>query len=132
MKKFDNFTRALKNLESSRDYEPPFEPTIQAGIVSLFQICFEQAWKTMKALLEYHGLNTEQVASPRKIIKLAYQSRMISDQDGWLGLLDTRNELAHTYSEADSLEVIEKIRGVYIGLFQDLRDELAANWLPEE
>ena len=132
MKKFDNFSRALANLESSNVYEPPFEPTIQAGIVSLFQICFEQAWKTLKEMLEYHGLNTEQVSSPRKIIKLAYQNRMIADQENWLGLLDTRNELAHTYSEEDSLDAIQRIRDIYVGLFKDLHKELEANWLPEE
>lgn len=132
MKKFDNFAKALANLESSNVYSSPFEPTIQAGIVSLFQICFEQAWKTLKELLEYHGLNTEQVASPRKIIKLAYQNRMIEDQENWLKLLETRNELAHAYSADDSAEAIKRIRDVYISLFRSLREELTANWLPEE
>ena len=132
MKKFDNFAKALANLESSNVYSPPFEPTIQAGIVSLFQICFEQAWKTLKELLEYHGLNTERVSSPRKIIKLAYQNRIIEDQENWLRLLDTRNELAHTYSADDSAEAIRRIREVYIVLLGKLREELAANWLPEE
>ena len=47
-------------------------------------------------------------------------------------MLDSRNELTHTYSEEDSLEAINKIRTQYIPLFKALREEVRDKWLPEE
>ena len=132
MKKFDNFSKALDNLIGSGSYQPPYTPTIQAGIVALFKICYEQAWKMLKELLEYHGLNPDGFSSPRPITKLAFQHKIISDQETWLDVLDSRNELAHTYSEEDSFEAINKIRTKYIPLFLELRTETANKWLPEE
>ena len=132
MKKFDNFSKALDNLIGSSDYQPPYTPTIQAGIVALFKICYEQAWKMTKELLEYHGLNPDEFSSPRPITKLAFQHKMINDQKTWLDMLDSRNELTHTYSEEDSFEAINKIRTQYVPLFIALRTEVLDKWLPEK
>ena len=55
MKKYDNFCRSLANLEESCQLEPPYSTVVLSGLVSLFQICFEQSWKAMKDILERHG-----------------------------------------------------------------------------
>jgi nucleotidyltransferase substrate binding protein (TIGR01987 family) len=83
----------------------------------------------MKAVLEEHGRTEEKIGSPRGIIKLAYQCKMVSDCEGWLGLLEARNILAHTYSEEQSIVVISDLKGEYIELFRKLKAELEENWL---
>jgi nucleotidyltransferase substrate binding protein (TIGR01987 family) len=83
----------------------------------------------IKAVLEYHGRTEEKIGSPRGIIKLAYQCRMISDCDGWLKLLEARNVLAHTYSNEQALAVISDLKIEYIKLFRKLKSELEENWL---
>lgn len=133
MRKYENFKKALKNLEVCEQYEEPYDVVTQTGLVSLFSICFEQAWKAMKEILESHGFGEGKTGSPKMIIKLAYHAGMIEDEAGWLELLDRRNEVAHTYAvhtynEEVALEVIERTKERYLLLFQDLADEIEANW----
>lgn len=129
MKKYDNFCKALENLKEGAMLKEPYTVVEQTGIVGLFEICFEQSWKVMKETLEEHGRFEEKIGSPRAIIKIAYQCGMILNEDGWLGLLKTRNLLAHTYSDEQSLEMIRKLKTDYLGLFEDLKKELNENWL---
>ena len=45
MKKYENFKAALNNLKDIYDYEERYSNGETAGIVGLYEICFEQAWK---------------------------------------------------------------------------------------
>lgn len=72
MKKYENFCRALSNLEENRHLEPPYSTVVLSGLVSLFQICFEQSWKAMKEILELHGYAESATGSPRMVLRLAY------------------------------------------------------------
>lgn len=107
----------------------PYSVVVQTGIAGLFEICFEQSWKMMKALLEEHGRYEERIGSPRAIIKLAYQCGMISDCDGWLVLLDTRNILSHTYSEEQAHAAIVQLKNGCLDLFDALKSQVEENWL---
>jgi nucleotidyltransferase substrate binding protein (TIGR01987 family) len=129
MKKFDNFCKALANLEEGLKLREPYTIVEQTGIVGLFEICFEQSWKVMKAVLEDHGRTENKIGSPRGILKLAYQCGMISDSEGWLEILEARNILSHTYSDEQSLAVISDLKSQYIELFRTLKSELEENWL---
>ena len=52
MKKFENFKAALVNLNDIFSYKEPYGNVEIAGMVGLYEICFEQSWKAMKELLE--------------------------------------------------------------------------------
>lgn len=129
MKKYDNFCKALSNLKEGAKLEEPYTIVEQTGIVGLFEICFEQSWKLMKEILENHGRIEERIGSPRAIIKIAYQCGMIENCDGWLKLLESRNILAHTYSDEQSLEIIKKIKSNYLIIFEDLKNAIDDRWL---
>lgn len=129
MKKYDNYCKALGNLKEGLKLEEPYSIVEQTGIVGLFGICFEQAWKLMKDVLEEHGRFDAKTGSPRAIIKIAYQCGMIADGEGWLELLGARNILAHTYSDEQAMNVIRKVRSDYADLFEELKAELDARWL---
>ena len=62
MKKVENFRRALKNLKEIETRQPPYDTITQTGMVSLFEICFEQAWKAMKEQLELSGYSEHKVS----------------------------------------------------------------------
>lgn len=128
MKKFENFCKALNNLREGLALEAPYTIVEQTGIVGLFEICFEQAWKLMKEILEQHSIYENKIGSPRVILKIAYQSGMISDEDGWLSILNMRNILAHTYSDEQALAVIQQLKERDFALFEDLKAELEQNW----
>lgn len=129
MKKYDNFCKALANLNEGAELEEPYTVVEQTGIAALFGICFEQAWKLMKEVMEEHGRFEEKIGSPRAIIKVAYQCGMLHNCEGWLELLESRNLLAHTYNEEQALYVIKKVKSDYLALFAELRTELEEKWL---
>lgn len=129
MKKYDNFCKALANLKVGSQLSEPYTVVEQTGIVGLFEICFEQAWKLMKELLEEHGRFEERIGLPKAIIKIAYQCGMINDCEGWLELLESRNILAHIYSDEQALYVIRKLKTDYIALFETLKNEIDSRWL---
>ncbi|MBR2216340.1 MAG: HI0074 family nucleotidyltransferase substrate-binding subunit [Selenomonadaceae bacterium] len=131
MKKYDNFLKSLENLKEGAKKEPPYTVLEETGMMALFEICFEQSWKVMKAFLELHGRIVDNIASPRAIIKTAYQCGMITDEKNWLYLLETRNLLAHTYSDEKLADVIDKIRHDFLSVFETLSDELAERWVVE-
>lgn len=54
---------------------------VLAGLVGLYEICFEQAWKMMKEILENHGYEEGATGSPKIILKTAYRSGMIQDEE---------------------------------------------------
>ena len=129
MEKYNNFCKALANLHEGVKLNEPYSIVEQTGIVGLFEICFEQSWKLMKEVLEQHGRFEDKIGSPRALIKTAFQCGMISDEEQWLELLKTRNVLAHTYSDEQTLNVIRALKEKYIFAFDNLKKELDDRWL---
>lgn len=54
MKRFENFCRALENLETWSVQEN-YSLLESTGLIAMFEICFEQTWKVLKEILEYEG-----------------------------------------------------------------------------
>lgn len=129
MKKFENFCKALHNLEDIQNYQPPYDNVVLTGLVSLYQICFEQAWKAMKEAMENEGVNTAVTGSPRSIIKEAYRLHMIDDEAAWLGALQARNLASHAYNQQTALEIIAQISCTYLPLFHALQTSIEQNWV---
>lgn len=131
MKKYENFCKALANLHEGVKIEEPHTIVEQTGIVALFEICFEQSWKLMKAVLEEHGRTENKIGSPRAIIKIAFQCGMITNEELWLSLLEAQNIISHTYSDEQALDIIRSVKERYIFAFDDLKKELDKRWLLE-
>lgn len=131
MKKFENFCRALDNLAQGSRYEPPYDTVVLTGLVALFELCFEQAWKAMKDILERHGYAESATGSPRMVLRLAYQAGMIDDQEAWLSALADRNNVTHAYNQVLALDIVQRTRDTYLTMFQTLKASLEQNWLPE-
>ena len=129
MKNFDNFCRALENLKKIKAYSEPFDIVTKTGIVCLFGICFEQSWKAMKEVLEEHGYDSSKTGSPKMIIKLAYSSNMITDEEAWLKALSARNDVVHSYNEKIALNIIKNTQSSFISMFESLRQEIQNNWI---
>lgn len=130
MKKFENFCRALDNLAQGSRYEPPYDTVVLTGLVALFEVCFEQAWKAMKDVLECHGYAESATGSPRMVLRLAYQAGMIDDQEAWLSALADRNNVTHAYNQVLALDIVQRTRDTYLTMFQTLKAALEQDWLP--
>lgn len=129
MKKYENFCRAYKNLEESIKLEPPYDTVTLTGLVALFEITFEQSWKMIKEILEYHGYEQNVTGSPRIVIKTAFQAGMIDDEETWLMALAARNNVAHSYNEDIALSIIRETKEIYAGMFRNLKETVEKDWI---
>ncbi len=132
MKKYENFCAALRNLKDIYQYEPPYDNVVLTGLVALYEICFEQSWKAIKEMLEYHGSTESASGSPRQILKTAYSMGMIKDETLWLDALVSRNNVSHAYNQAIALEIVEKTKTSYYNMFCTLQQEIETNWNIQE
>lgn len=129
MKKYENFKKALKNLQEIYQYEPPYDNVILTGLVGLYEVCFEQSWKAMKEILQYEGFPESQTGSPRQILKTAYQAGMIPEETIWLEALVSRNNVAHAYNQEIALDIVTATKEKYYDMFCDLQHILEQEWL---
>lgn len=129
MKKYDNFCKALANLQLVRDTSEPYDVMTLTGSAALFEICFEQAWKAMKEILQEHGYGERQTGSPKQIVKLAYSAGMIQNEEKWFAMLVSRNDVTHSYNEEVALALIKRVKEDYIDLLEKLKAELESRWL---
>lgn len=129
MRKYENFCKAFSNLKDIYEYEEPFGNVELTGLVGLFEVCFEQAWKAMKEQLEKSGFDSAQTGSPRHIIKTAYQATMIDDEEVWLAALVSRNNVAHAYNKDVALDIIYATKEKYYQMFELLKKKIEEHWL---
>jgi nucleotidyltransferase substrate binding protein (TIGR01987 family) len=129
MKKYENFCAALENMKEIYQYEEPYDNVVLTGLVGLYEICFEQAWKAMKELLEMHGYEEGATGSPKMILKTAYKSGMIQDEDLWLQALQERNNVAHSYNQNIAIEIVRLAKSEFYNMFCELQKEISSNWL---
>ena len=129
MRKYENFCRAYKNLKDSISIQPPYDTVTLTGLVGLFEIAFEQSWKMIKEILEYHGYEQSSTGSPRIIIKTAYSAGMINDEQVWLKALSARNNVSHSYNEEIALAIVYETREFYTDMFENLKQAVEKNWI---
>lgn len=80
MKKYENFCKALKNLSEIHLFHEPYNNVVLTGLVALYEICFEQAWKAMKEVMEQEGIEVAATGSPKSIMKEAYAIGLIQNE----------------------------------------------------
>jgi nucleotidyltransferase substrate binding protein (TIGR01987 family) len=123
VQRFHNFQKSLLNLEQALQL-PELDLFQRAGLVQFFEMTFELGWNTLKDYMEEQGV--ADVATPRAVLKKAYELGLISDGRAWLKGLEDRNLTSHTYNETTAEKVVALIRDQYAPLFQDLRSSLGA------
>lgn len=123
MKKFDNYISNLEILQKAEneDLENEF---IISGIIYKFFVQFEFSWKVLKELLRYEGKSAAGSGSPRKILKAAYELYDFMDEDIWLEMLKSRNDMTHIYDGEAAKRLVNHILYSYIPEFIKLRDNI--------
>lgn len=127
MKKFENFSKALHNLQDIYVYKEPYDNVTLTGLVALYSICFEQSWKAMKECLEEQGYLEERLGSPRSVIKTAYKAGLIDNEEAWLDALLARNNVAHAYNQDIALKIVEEVKSRYAALLEELHRNMRDN-----
>ncbi len=105
-----------------REYERSALSTALDGTIWRFKRTYELAWKACREYLLEEGFIG--IDSPKAVMRQAYASGLIDDEQGWIALLQARNLTSHMYSEQQAQEIYKAIVGTYIGLFDRLSEKL--------
>ena len=131
MKRFEQVKR-LYNTMSVEYTQHSDSYAYIAGITSDFDRLFELCWKTLKEYLQKEEyVRDANTGSPKRILKLAYQQKLINDEEGWLKMLADRNDDTHHYNESSARSYVARIEREYLGRVHRLIDGLS-ELIPEE
>ncbi len=115
--RFQNFTKALALLREPFARETGSLSDLEKeGVVQRFEVTFELAWKTLKDYLVFNGVVFQQV-TPRNVIKQGFASKVISDGQLWIDMLDRRNLLA---DESLLDETVNQVATKFLPAFEQL------------
>ena len=88
-----DLTRALTQLDAALATTINSD-LLKAGCIQYFEFSFEIAWKTVKVFVAGQGLS--ECYSPKSCLKQAFKLGWIKNEDIWLDMLESRNQMAHT------------------------------------
>ena len=91
------------------------------AVIQRFEFTFEIAWKLMRAVLMFRGI---EVNSPRMAIKESYREKFFEDGDGWIKMLEDRNLTSHTYKQDLAKEIYERIKNKHYALLKELKVQM--------
>ena len=118
--RFQNYESSLRELLDALE-KNDYTNLERAGLIRLFEISFELAWKTLKDMLLYEGYD---VNSPKSAIKQAFANGIITEGELWIKALDGRNLFSHTYSNDLAEEAVKLIKETYSPLLFALETEM--------
>lgn len=122
--KLSKFKNAIARLEEAiLQYEECGLSSCRDGVVQRFEFCTELAWKSAREYLTDEGYID--LNSPKSVMRQAYASDLISDEEAWLDLLYSRNLTSHIYDEATADEIFGKIKDCYLHRFKELSERLS-------
>ena len=113
--KKENYHRALIRLQAALEKEADIDDMYLDATIQRFEFCFELAWKLMKAVLEYEGIEAN---SPRSCIREGWKQGVISNAEAWLEMMEKRSLSSHTYDENAAREIYYEVKERYIDLLK--------------
>ena len=123
--KAEDYHRALLRLQTALEKEADLDDMYLDATIQRFEFCFELAWKLMKAVLEYEGIEAN---SPRSGIREGWKQGLNSDAEAWLDMMEKRNLSSHTYDENVARDIYHEVKEQYITLLEAL-DQRVNMWL---
>lgn len=121
--KSSKLSQAISRLEESiSDYDRLELESIRDGVIQRFEFCTELAWKTLREYLLDQGY--VELNSPKSVMRKAYASGVLEDDQAWVQLLEARNQTSHIYDEETAKNIFLSIRDSYAPMLRDLMDKL--------
>ena len=122
--RYNTFCKSLSNLAKSKTADSKADFVLE-GTVLNFSLTFDISWKVMKDILtKKMGILDFAAGSPRETLQQAFTNGLIDD-DQWLQMLKSRNQLAHDYDGTFAAVKFQDIINVYYPLFEKFRNGIA-------
>lgn len=87
---------------------PPLEQeAVQDSLIKRFEYTLEVAWKTCKQHLTEEGFAEAATGSPKSILRLAAQQKLVDDPEAWFGYLRLRTNILLDFSSDNVMAVLD-------------------------
>jgi nucleotidyltransferase substrate binding protein (TIGR01987 family) len=103
------FKSALETLGTAIR-EPNFNEYVRDAVIQRFEYTYETAWKAIKSLLAYQGI---ELRYPKEMFTEAFAAGWIEHPDHWDSMIEDRNLTTHTYKERTAEMVYHVIKSTY-------------------
>jgi nucleotidyltransferase substrate binding protein (TIGR01987 family) len=122
--RLSNYCKALRQLEIAvaLQKERGLSEIERQGLIKAFEFTFELAWNVMKDYFEFQG--NPDITGSRDAIREAFRRGLITDGEGWMEMIVSRNNASHTYNEGVAIEMAEKVQSLYLGLFRAFSERM--------
>ena len=124
VQRFHNYRKALDRLRMAVVLSQKRELTDleQQGLIQAFEFTHELAWKTMKDFLEDKGVSD--IIGSKDSTRNGFRESLITDGEGWMEMIKSRNLTSHTYNEEVTKEIVGDILGHYFDLFEAFEQKM--------
>lgn len=126
--RYQNFCKALALLNEAavllsqaRSYGKEVEDLLNEGLIQRFEYTHELAWNVMKDYAEYQG--NSDIRGSRDAIRYALQNGLVDDR-AWMKSIEDRNLSSHHYDSSTAENILTKIIGTYLPLFNRFQDTM--------
>lgn len=119
-----NYSRALTHLTRAVELAQTrsLSELEKQGLIQAFEFVFELAWNLMKDYFLYQ--DNPAISGSRDAIRTAFKQGLITDGEGWMEMIKSRNQTAHTYNESVANEIADNIMAIYHDLFLQLQQHM--------
>lgn len=122
--RFSNYKRALHQLQSAVELSQQRELSNleKQGVIQAFEFTHELAWNVLKDYLQDQG--NQNIRGSKDATREAFKVQLITDGEGWMAMIQSRNISSHTYDEHTAEKLVKAITGLYFPLFAALQTEM--------
>ena len=119
--KIEAYDNAIDKLNKSLEKDIREDDLYLDAIIKRFEFSYELAWRLMKKVLAYEGIDAQ---SPRMIIREAFNAGLLKKADVWLDMLEKRNLSSHTYNQETAEAIYKFIKEKYVKELNDLKAKM--------
>jgi nucleotidyltransferase substrate binding protein (TIGR01987 family) len=118
--RFENFNKALAQLNEADELsrQRPLSRLENQGLIQAFEFTYELAWNTLRDFLIFQGVSD--LIGSRDTSREAFKRQLISDDEGWMMMLNDRNRSSHTYNQTTADDIVGHIHGRFVALFHQM------------
>jgi len=112
-----NYQRALARLQAAIQlrHVRPLSDLEQQGLIQAFEFTHELAWNVMKDYFVFQGKTT--ITGSRDAVREAFAVQLVSDGQGWMDMIRSRNQSSHTYNPETADAIVKDVVERYAALF---------------
>ncbi|WP_180682350.1 nucleotidyltransferase substrate binding protein [Tepidicella baoligensis] len=113
-----NYGKALERLTEAVQLaqQRPLSELEKQGLIQAFEFTHELAWNVMKDYFVYQGNNN--ITGSRDAIREAFKQGLVSDGEGWMETIKSRNQTSHTYNQTIADDIAKRVCESYHTLFK--------------